>query len=163
MMKPVLLTVLALTLTTGTGGAQMMSDNPENGGDQPRQARKSSRNYPAMMHPGMMGGHGYGMGPGQMGGYGYGMGPGMMGGYSHGMWSCGPGNYYGYGDESGQVSPEEYQKFLDETKELRKKLHDLRFEYGEVIRNPKTTMADKNKMEQELLELQQQIQEQAQE
>jgi hypothetical protein len=63
------------------------------------------------MNPGMMGGYGYGMGPQMMRGYGCGMGPGMMG-------------YY---------SPEQYEKqfknqqeFLDATKGLRKKMHELR-------------------------------------
>jgi hypothetical protein len=86
---------------------------------------------------GMMGG-GYGMGPGMMGGGGYGMGPGMMG----------PG-YYGYSPEC--------QKFYDETAGLRKELHDKRFEYFEVLRNPKATGEAAAKLENEIRELQDKI------
>jgi len=84
------------------------------------------------MGPGMMGGYGgYGMGPGMMGGYGgYGMGPGMMGGYGYGMGPGMMGGYGGYGicpycgAYQGQQfkSDEDYSKFLDDTKEQRKKL-----------------------------------------
>ena len=70
------------------------------------------------------------MGPQMMGGgYGYGMNPGMMGGY-------------GYGMEPQMMSPEvekqyekyneKFNKFLDETKTLRKELHSLKFEYHEA-------------------------------
>jgi len=102
----------------------------------------------------MGGGHGmmgeYGMGPGMMHGYGYG--PCMFGGcFDH---DPVPG-------QPGGVASEKYQKFLDETKDLRKKLHDLRFEYGEMARNPTTTIEDRNKMEKEILDLQQKIREKA--
>jgi hypothetical protein len=36
---------------------------------------------------------------------------------------------------------------------MRKKMHDLRFEYGEMMRNPATTMGDLKKMEQDMMEL----------
>jgi hypothetical protein len=113
------------------------------------------------MGPGMRGG--YGMGPGMMGGYGYGMGPGMRGGYGHGPCQCGKWYDYGPGGPGrpDYMSPEEYQKFLDATKDLRKKLNDLQFEYGEMARNPKTTIEDRNKVEKEILDLQQKIREKA--
>jgi hypothetical protein len=97
------------------------------------------------MGPGMMGG-GYGMGPGMMGG-GYGMGPGMMGG-GYGM---GPGmmGYYGQSPEC--------QKFYDDTAQLRKELHDKRFEYFETVRNPKTTMETVTNLQKEMRELQEKI------
>jgi hypothetical protein len=88
------------------------------------------------MHPGMMGG--YGMGPGMMGGYG--MGPGMMGGYG-----MGPGMMYDYQPEM--------QKFLDDTVELRKKIHMKKFEYFEATRNPKTTREKIIGLQKELQEL----------
>lgn len=92
----------------------------------------------------MMGGTGYGgmmMGPGMMGGYG--MGPGMMG------WS---GTNRGYGYD---------QKFLDETRDLRKELHEKRFEYFEALRNPETTPETVTKLEKEITELQQKLHEKA--
>jgi hypothetical protein len=112
------------------------------------------------MGPGMMGGYGvgYGMGPGMMGGYGggYGMGPGMMGGYGggygmgHGMMGS------GYGRSNLWHKPE-CKKFLDDTVLLRKKLHDKRFEYMEIARDPKATGAQLAKVEKEIRELQRQI------
>ena len=71
------------------------------------------------MNPGTMGGHGYGMHPGMM--RGYGMGPGMRGYYS-------PEQY--------EKQFKEHQDFLDETRELRKKLHTLKFDFAEARRNP---------------------------
>ena len=87
----------------------------------------------------MMGGTGYGgmMGPGMMGGFG--MGPGMMG------WNTGP-------DRSGYD-----QKFLNETRELRKELNDKRFEYFEALRNPESKPDKIAKLEKEISELQQKL------
>lgn len=83
-------------------------------------------------------GHGYGGHMmGQMTG-GHMMGP-MWGGYGHG---------YGYGYD---------QKFLDETRELRKQLHDKRFEYHEAIRNPETTTETLIAIEKEIRELKEEI------
>jgi len=144
-------------------------------------------NYGYGMGPGMMGGYGmgpqmmggyggYGMGPGMMGGYG--MGPGMMGGYGHGMhhnmmgggcYGMGPDMMggYGYGMGPGMMgyySPEQYEKqlkdqqeFLDATKELRKKMHDLKFDYAEALRNPKTEQKDLEKMNAEMENIWKQI------
>jgi len=91
----------------------------------------------------------YAQGPGMMGpGYGgYGMGPGMMG-PGYGGYGMGPG----YG---GQV--EQCKKFLDETADLRKDLHNKRFEYSEAIRNPKSTPESVAKIEKEIRELQEKI------
>ncbi len=83
---------------------------------------------------GMMGG-GYGMmGRGMMGGYG--MGPGMMG------WAGG----YGYD-----------QRFLDETKDLRRQLQEKQFEYFEALRDPKTSPEVLTGLQKEITELQQKI------
>ncbi len=121
------------------------------------EGRGMAGGYGYGMGPGMMGG--YGMGPGMMGGYGmgsgmmgggYGMGPGMMGGYG-----MGPGMMGGYGGYHG-YSPE-CQKFYDETAGLRKELHDKRFEYFEVIRNPKSTGESADKLEKEIDDLQDKI------
>ena len=107
---------------------------------------------PHMMGQGMMGRGGYGMmGPGMMGQGGYGMmgqggygmmGPGMMGQGGYGMW--------GYNAES-------YQKLLDDTADLRKELHNKKFEYFEALRNPKTKPETITKFGKEMRELQRKI------
>jgi hypothetical protein len=89
-------------------------------------------------------GRGYGMGPGMMGGWcggpGYGMGPGMMYGQGGPGYGMGPGMMHGWGRGPGSKA---YQKFLDETKDLRKKLHMKMFDFIELIRSG----ADKKKIE----------------
>jgi hypothetical protein len=127
------------------------------------------------MGPGMMGpgyGYGYGMGPGMMGpGYGYGgygMGPGMMGpGYGYGGYGMGPGmmvpgyGYRGYGPRRGYIQSEECQKFLDDTSQIRKELHNKRYDYFEAVRNPKSTPETIVKLEREIRELQEKLYEKA--
>jgi hypothetical protein len=123
------------------------------------------------MNPGMMMG-GYGMGPSMMGGYGmmpnmmgYGMGPGMMG---YGMGPGMMGSYgYGYGAGSKMMTPEiekqykEYSeknnRFLDETKSLRKELHSLKFEYSEALRSTPEPNEKLDKMRKEMFDLHQKI------
>jgi hypothetical protein len=78
------------------------------------------------------------------------MGPGMMGGYG----LC-PGCGLGMGP--GMLPSPECNKFYDETKPLRKKLHDNEFEYLEAARNPKTTGAELSKIEGDIIDLQNQI------
>jgi hypothetical protein len=102
------------------------------------------------MGPGMMGGYGYGMGHGMRGGYGYGMGPGMMGGY--GM---------GYGMMGGCIHDEERQKFLDETVDLRRELHNKKFDYFEALRKSDTKPEAISKLKEEIRELQKKIYEKA--
>lgn len=125
----------------------------------------ATQNPAAPMGPGMMGGMGMGMmgqdgmgmgmmgqgGMGMMGGKG--MGCGMMGD-GMGMGMMGPGMM-------GTMTPEAQQKYLDATKELRKKLHDKRFEYAEAARNPKANKADLLKKKKEMWDLQQKIHEKA--
>jgi hypothetical protein len=97
-----------------------------------------------MMRPGMMGygmGPGYGMGQGMMGMmHGGGMGPGMMG-MMHGG-GMGPGMMNVYNPQM--------QKFLNETRELRKELHMKQFDYSEAIRNPKTTPEAMEKLQKDI-------------
>jgi hypothetical protein len=146
---------------------QQMQQIPQAGG----------QNYSQYMNPGMMGG--YGMGPGMMGGHGmgsgmmggYGMGPGMMGGC--GMGSGMMGGYgmghgmmggYGYGVGPQMMNPEaekqykEYNeknnRFLDDTKELRKELHSLKFEYHEALRSTPEPNDKLDKMRREMFDLQ---------
>ena len=94
-----------------------------------------------MMSPGMMK---CGMPPGMMGHMRGMMGPGMMGMKGCGMMSSemmGPDN-------------KERQKFLDETKDIRKKMHSKKFEYFEAIRKPDTSPDAILGLEKELYDLQ---------
>lgn len=90
----------------------------------------------AHMGPGMMGApeqqnQQWGWGPGMMGGYGMmGMGQGMMNVYNPKM-----------------------QKFLDETRDLRKELNMKQFDYMEALRNPKTAPGILQKLQKEILDL----------
>ena len=72
------------------------------------------------------------MGGGMMG---YGMGQGMM----------------------GYCNKEEFNKFLDETIDSRKELHNKKFEYSEALRNPKTKPETITNYENEIHELQKKI------
>jgi hypothetical protein len=107
----------------------------------------------APMAPGMMGGTmGKGMMHGKMDNQG-----GMMGGKGMcGMMGSGMGS--GMMDPGmGTLSPEARQKFLDATTELRKKLNDKQFEYGEAARNPKIDKKELLKKRKELWDVQQKI------
>ena len=127
-------------------------------------------------HPGMMGGYGYGMHPGMMGGYpmghhmmgGYGYGmhhPGMMGGYGYGMGhhpmhqmgGCGMHAPYGGYQGPQYKTGEEYGKFMDETRDVRRKLHDLMFDYSEARRSPEPDREKLQDMEKEINELRTEI------
>lgn len=144
MKKRILLAaVLASFLAAGAASAQTGHE-----GMQAMQAEPGTAAPPAAapMAPGMMGGK---MGQGGMMGGGMG---GMMGG--KGM--CGMmGGMMGPG--MGTLSPEAQQKFLDATKDLRKKLHDKQFEYGEAARNPKADKKELLKKRKELWDIQQKI------
>jgi hypothetical protein len=80
------------------------------------------------------------------GGYGYGghMGPGYGGGYGGHM--MGPG--YGYG---GDYDDEERQKFLEETADIRRALHEKRFDLREAYRTGDEAKAEA--IEKEIAEL----------
>lgn len=107
-------------------------------------------------------GQGHMMGQGMMGYGGYGMGPGMMGqGHMSGCGMMGRGmmGYGGYGTreynpEAYQKYQEQYQKYLDDTAGLRKKLHNMKFEYFEAVRNPDTKRDAVLKLEKEIRDLQ---------
>ena len=93
------------------------------------------------MGPSMMM-RGYGMHPGMMGHNSFGMGPGMMGGY--GMSSPCGGHFW---------SDKDHTKFLDDTREIRKKIHILMFDYGELRRSPEPDMKKLQEIEKEMYEL----------
>ncbi|MDH4231691.1 MAG: hypothetical protein OEW04_06635 [Nitrospirota bacterium] len=60
----------------------------------------------------------------------------------------GPGSYC--------YSPES-QKFYEETRNLRKEMHDKKIEYFEILKNPKTAGETATKLENQLRELQNKI------
>lgn len=108
--------------------------------------------------PGMMGGKmGQGMMHGKMGDQG-----GMMGGKGMcGMMGSGMDSGMMGGPDMGTLSPEAQQKFLDATKDLRRKLNDKQFEYAEAARNPKTDKKELLKKRKELWDVQHKIHEKA--
>jgi hypothetical protein len=70
----------------------------------------------------------------------------------------------GYGGHMGGSTSQGYgadRKFLDETADLRKDLHDKKFEYAEAARNPNTTVGTLRQLEKELYELESKIYEKA--
>jgi hypothetical protein len=159
---------LALLLTVAPATAQMM--NPGQHMMQQQQAAQQQQYNPYGMHPSMMGGYGYGMGPQMMGGYGYGMHHGMMGGYGYGMphmmggWAghhpmhhmggwgmppCTQGPQY--------MTSEQYTRFMDETRDERRRLHDLMFDYGEAMRNPEPDREKLQAMQKEIEDLRNKI------
>ncbi|MEW6594314.1 MAG: hypothetical protein AB1413_05520 [Thermodesulfobacteriota bacterium] len=146
--KLLMATLLTGILTAGTAAAQ--TGHAGHGGP-PAADGKATAAQPAA--PAGHGKMGHGMMGGGMGGM---MGGGMGGGMGCGMMGGGMGK--GIADELG---PEEQQKYLDATRELRKKLHDRQFEYGEAARNPKTTRAELLKKKKEVWDLQQKLHEKA--
>jgi hypothetical protein len=102
----------------------------------------------AFAGPGWYGGH---MGPGYGNHMGYGYGGQMMGpGYGNHMG-------YGYGGHMmGQAGGYD-QKFLDETTDVRKELHNKKFEYMEAVRDPKTDEKTVTNLEKEITDLQEKL------
>ena len=165
------------------GGPQMSQQQAEENQQQPN---SPCQMYPGMMGgygmgPQMMGNYGYGMGP-MMGGYGYGMGPRMMGNYGYGMgpmmgrygygrgcmmggYGMGPQMMGNYGMQppcyAGQGpyfnSQEEYTKYLNDTREIRRKLHDLMFDYHEASRVPQPDIEAIQEIQSEINKLREQL------
>ena len=165
MKRIILITILIVGLTATYGFAQMgqghmgsgqgMMDQGSMGGQSHQQTGDSGYPCQHMMGGGMMGsGHMGGgmMGQGHMGGMmGQGHMGGMMGGYG----------YRGDDPEAYKKYKDEYNKYLDDTADLRKKLHNKRFEYSEAARNPGTTRKSILKLEKEMIDLQWKIYEKA--
>jgi len=154
MRRIILITILIVGLTATYGFAQMggghmgsnqgmmgMGSGQDMMGGQSQQQTGGSGYYPCQQ---MMGGYGM-MGQGHMGGM---MGQGHMGAMMGG---------YGYRGNN----PEAYQKFMDDTVDLRKKLHNKMFEYREVLRDPDTTRKSLLKIEKEMMDLKWEIYERA--
>jgi len=174
MKRVILVTILTIGLTAGYGFAQMgqghMMGQGMMGSQNPEQTCEAPYGYGGGYYPCQMMG-GYGMGPGMMGGMmgpgmmghmgGYGMGPGMMGGMmGSGMMGYGYGGR-GSSPEDYQKYQEKYQKYLDDTSGLRRKLHNLKFEYMEAVRNPDSDRQQIMKLEKEIRDIQWEIYEKA--
>jgi hypothetical protein len=111
--------------------------------------------YGYSMGPHMMPPSGYSMGPQMIGGHGRGMHH-MMGGWGHhpmhemmGGWNMPPCT----GVQGPYKTNEEYAKFLGDTREERKRLHGLMFDYGEAMRAPEPDREKLQAMEKEINEL----------
>ena len=145
MKTTIIASMLAVGLIAGNGIAQTGTDTTT---PQQQQMRGNMQGG-GMMGPGMMGG---GMqGKGMMGG-GM-MGRGMMGGQGgQGSWGMGCNGMMG-GMMMNQMSPEQQQKFMDQTTDLRKQMMEKRFAYMEAMRNSDTTLQDFATIEKEMLDL----------
>ena len=86
----------------------------------------------------------------------YNLGPGAM--MSQGMmqFGMGPGMIRGIG-AMGYISSEAFQKFFDETRELRKELNGLMFDYAEMLRQKEQNPAERVKLENRIMELRQKV------
>lgn len=149
MKQTILATALALSLVAGTAFAHPKHATAE--GDQTWRGG-----------PGMMMGQGPGMrGPG-------GQWQGMRG--MHGMGRAGnpeqcltgqgmygPGMMRGHHWMMEPAQVENRDAFLEATKELRKNIHDKKFEYMEASRNPTETVGDLHAKEKEISSLKQEI------
>ncbi len=120
-----------------------------------------------MMGAGMMGQGMPMMGQGMMGmpmmmtpyaAYAYG--PGTMMGLGMMRFGMGPGMIRGLG-ASGYLGNEAVQEFLDATRDLRKQLHGLMFEYTEVLRQPEVDRQKRIAIENKIQSLRQRIYEKA--
>ena len=155
MKKIIATTALAMAMAfgTATGNTQMMAGQQMMDKQGQQQNMMAGHMSPCMRMYGM-GMMGSGMG---MMGRGMIMGSGMMGG---GMGMMGPGMMMGsgmMGSGMGIRNMQQYDKFMNYTKELRLKLHDMRFEYIEAMRNPKTTIGDLRHMMEKMAKLRQEI------
>lgn len=86
----------------------------------------------------------------------YNYGPGVMMGQGMMQFGLGPGMVRGAG-VMGYISTEAFQKFFDETHDLRKELNSLMFDYAELLRKPAINQAERVKMENRIMELRQKV------
>ncbi len=99
-----------------------------------------------------------GWGSGHMMGFGNG---GHMMGYGGNHMGQGNRGQFDCSTNQGYRGNPTNQKFLEETADLRKELHDKRFTYAEAARNPETTIASLRQIEKEIYELETNIYEKA--
>ena len=152
-MKSTKKTLLAVLLTFGLSSGIAVAQSGT--------SQDTTAQQPTMMgQQGMMGqgmGQGMGMGMGHKG-MGRHM---MMGQQGQGMMMNG-GMGQGCMRMTANMSPEQRQQFFDATHDLRKQMHDLRFDYMEARRNPATTQGQLMEMEQKMAEIRQQVMTKAQ-
>lgn len=86
----------------------------------------------------------------------YNYGPGVMMGQGMMQFGLGPGMVRGVG-VMGYISTETFQKFFDETRELRKELNGLMFDYAELLRRPTVNQEERVKLENRIMELRQKV------
>lgn len=86
----------------------------------------------------------------------YNYGPGVMMGQGMMQFGLGPGMVRGIG-VMGYISTETFQKFFDETRELRKELNGLMFDYAELLRKPAVNQEERIKLENRIMELRQKV------
>lgn len=151
-----LITAIILVVTASFAYAQM-HEGMMGGAQQGQEPAVSSQGtYPHIIGPGgygMMGqGHGGHMMGGMMGAGGHMAGAGCEGHMMEGM--MGP-DMMGFGTE------EEYRKHLDDTVDLRRAMHNKKFEMSEAMRNPETTHQTLLKLKKEMLEIKVKIYEKA--
>ncbi|MBU0675427.1 MAG: hypothetical protein KJ950_12350 [Proteobacteria bacterium] len=83
-------------------------------------------------------------------------GPGVMMGQGMLQYGMGPGMIRGIG-VMGYISTEAFQKFFDETKDLRRELNTLMFDYSEMLRDPKADSKERVNIENKIMGLRQQV------
>jgi len=159
---------MALVISSGNVGAQKMgnmSGQQMMMGKEEGQSHHAGQQKQQQMQSGMMGQGGSGMMMGS------GMMPGMMmrmmgprkmdkmmgKTMMSGMMMGSPMMCLAAGMDAEKVA--QYEKFMKETRDIRKKLYDLRFQYTEALWNPETTVGQLRGMLQEMSPLQKQIQE----
>lgn len=84
--------------------------------------------------------------------------------FAHGPGGWGDGHMMGPGYGRHMMDVDDFgdsQEFLNKTAELRKELHDKKFQYFEALRNPKTTVETLTKLKKEIRELREKITEKA--
>ena len=180
MKKAFMAACLSMLLAAAPAAAQMMDPAGHMARQQEAMMQKAAPQQfpPSQLNPCMMGScntaphmmapYGYIPGPARMmpyaylqvplmmGGYGYGMPQQMVGGRGHhpmhhmmGRWQLPPCT-----ESPGSVkTSDEYARFLDETREERKRLHGLMFDYGEALRSPEPDREKLQAMEREIFEL----------
>ncbi len=103
---------------------------------------------------GWRGGRNYQL-PGDYRGY-YRSGPGVMMGQGMTQFGMGPGMIRGIG-VMGYIPSEAFQKFFKETRDLRKELNGLMFDYAEMLREPKQDPEKRIKLEGKIMALRQKV------
>ena len=104
---------------------------------------------------GRQGGTYQGAGQGNNPGY-YRSGPGMMMGQGMTQFGMGPGMIRGVG-VMGYIPSEAFQKFFKETRDMRKELNGLMFDYAEILREPKQEAEKRIALENKIMALRQKV------